>query len=333
MGNNVQLRDDRFQVKRVVHRSGANATAADERSHLADLLRLMNADDLGQCSLNGATTHSAPYKGATHGTLHGHAGTDTSSAVDVPVQLRRLNAGDMLFHEGARVESIYFVRAGTFKAFRTAEDGYEQVLGFSGRAEVLGFDAVCMNHYPNAAVALEDSSVYSLPVRDLYTLGQRLPTLDRVIHLAASRALARRGELADVMAAVAAEVRLARFLVQLSQRMAASGQSPYRFHLRMGRRDIASHLGVAHETVSRSFGVLSGWGLVSVHNREVEILALSALKSFARSTRGTLEEPQRPHAPNGHDAVSPAASTVVAQPQRQLVTRAASSSFAQAATP
>ncbi len=283
MVHNIQLRDDSFQVKSVMRRVGASASTTGERSNLADLLRLLDdAQDANAC----VAAHPISI--------------DAHVLAEVVVPLRRLHAGEMLFHEGARVESIYFVRAGTFKAFRTAEDGYEQVLGFSGRAEVLGFDALCMNHHPNAAVALEDASVYSVQVRDMYTLGQRLPALDRVVHLAASRALARRGELADVMAAVAAEVRLARFLVQLSQRMAACGQSPYRFHLRMGRRDIASHLGVAHETVSRSFGALTSWGLVNVHNREVEILALEALKSFARSTRGTLEEARRPQAPNGH---------------------------------
>jgi CRP/FNR family transcriptional regulator len=93
------------------------------------------------------------------------------------------------------------------------------------------------------------------------------------------------------MAAVAAEVRLARFLVQLSARMGACGQSPRRLLLRMSRRDIASHLGVAHETVSRSFGTLADWGYVSVNYREVEICDLDALKTFARSTRGLVEEP------------------------------------------
>ena len=95
----------------------------------------------------------------------------------------------------------------------------------------------------------------------------------------------RRGELAEMMAAVAAEVRLARFLLQLSRRMDECGQSPRRFHLRMSRRDIASYLGVAHETVSRSFGALARWGWLRVDNREVEILDLPGLKHFALNTR------------------------------------------------
>jgi CRP/FNR family transcriptional regulator len=224
--------------------------------------------------------------------LMGASDLDVTGAVQFPAPIRRLHAGEVLFHEGAPSDAIYFVRAGTFKISCTAEDGYEQVLGFAGRTEVLGFDAICMDAHPTAAVALEDSSVYTLSVKDIYVLGQRVPALDRVLHRATSQALAYRGQVTDVMAAVAAEVRLARFLVQWSQRMAACGQSPRRFHLRMSRRDIASHLGVAHETVSRSFGALVGWGYLKVANRDVEIVDPDGLRAFARSTR-------RPHEDRG----------------------------------
>lgn len=232
---------------------------------------------------------------------------DPAAAATYPAPLRRLHTGETLFHEGSPATSIYFVRAGTFKTFATAEDGYEQVLGFALRTELLGFDAICMGNHPTAAIALEESSVYSLPVRDLYGLGRRIPALEQQLHRAASIALARSLELADVMAAVSAEVRLARFLVQWSRRMAGCGQSPRRFHLRMSRRDIASYLGVAHETVSRSFSALQSWGLLRVTNRDVEIADLPALTTFARSTRKTFEERQPlPAAAFGHLSARPA---------------------------
>jgi len=208
----------------------------------------------------------------------------------MPVAVRRLQAGDMLFHEGAEAEAMHFVRAGTFKIFRTAEDGYEQVLGFAGRGEVMGCDAISAGTHPTAAMALEDSSVFVVLLCDFFSLGQRISALDTLVHRAASSALAHRAELAELMAAVAAEVRLARFLLKLSQRMAAYGQSPRRFHLRMSRRDIASYLGVAHETVSRSFGALVRWRLVSVDNREVEVLNMPGLRAFALNTRRQVDE-------------------------------------------
>ncbi|MGE5863461.1 MAG: Crp/Fnr family transcriptional regulator [Rhizobacter sp.] len=212
------------------------------------------------------------------------------AAADTPVLVKRVPAGEALFHEGVSADSIYFVRSGTFKTFRTAEDGYEQVLGFVGRSEVLGFDALNSGGHPTGAVALEDSSVYAILITDLFSLTERSPALGRGVHRAVSNALARHGQIADVMAAVAAEVRLARFLCHLSQQMAEQGQSPRRFHLRMSRRDIASYLGVAHETISRSFTELSNWGLLRVNNREVEIVDVEGLKVLSRSTRRQIDD-------------------------------------------
>ena len=88
------------------------------------------------------------------------------------------------------------------------------------------------------------------------------------------------------MAAVAAEVRLARFLVQSSARATEAGRSPRRLRLPMSRRDIASYLGVAHETVSRAFGALAHAGLVQVNNRDVDVLDMAGLEACARVTRG-----------------------------------------------
>jgi CRP/FNR family transcriptional regulator len=226
--------------------------------------------------------------------LTGTYAGDLRAARDLPVLVRRLRAGDTLFLEGTEAQAIYFVRAGTFKTLRTGEEGYEQLLAFTGRAEVLGFDAVSSRTHPNAAVALEDSSVYVVPLSDFYSLARRIPAFDFMVHLAVSRALAGQSELAEVMAAVVAEVRLGRFLIQLSGRMAGYGQSPRRFHLRMSRRDIASYLGLAHETISRSFGALANWGLIRVDNREIEILDLNGLKAISLSTRRQLDESNRP---------------------------------------
>jgi len=217
----------------------------------------------------------------------------------LPVLARRLHSGETLFHEGAVADSMHFVRAGTFKVVRIAADGYEQVLAFAGRGEVLGFDAIASGTHPTAAVALEDSSVYAVPLREFFTVGTRMPVLDTLVHRAVSKSLASRGELADVMAAVAAEVRLARFLLQWSQRMVDCGQSARRFHLRMSRRDIASFLGVAHETVSRSFGLLVRWGVLQVDNREVEVQDMLALKTLALSTRRPCDDPMPSEAQHG----------------------------------
>jgi CRP/FNR family transcriptional regulator len=64
------------------------------------------------------------------------------------------------------------------------------------------------------------------------------------------------------------------------------GRSGRRLLLRMTRRDIASCLGVAHETVSRALTALAQTGCIVVSHRDVEIVDAQALREMQRVTRG-----------------------------------------------
>ncbi len=211
--------------------------------------------------------------------------------VGVPIALRQVREGTTLLLEGAAANSLYIVRSGSLKSVKTLEDGYEQVLALAQIGELLGAEALHGGAQPASVVALENATVYVLPVQDLPALRLQDSQLDLALQLALSRQLVRAAETTAMAAAVASEVRLARFLVWLSGRMAETGHSPTRLRLRMGRRDIASLLCVAHETVSRAFSTLSDQGYLQVDRREVQLLDLERLRAFSRFTRGLPRDP------------------------------------------
>ncbi len=216
-------------------------------------------------------------------------GADAVSAARIP--LRRLHEGATLLFEGGRGRAIYVLRCGSTKTVKTQEDGYEQVLGFQHAGDVLGFEALHDGVHAASVVALEDSSVYVLAADDLPHLRRLCPLFTDALELAMSRQLLHAEASAGLMSAVASEARLARFVLWWSERMAGIGRSTRRLHLRMGRRDIASFLGVAHATVSRSFTALADSGCLRVDNRDLEILDFAALRALARNTRGPYAEP------------------------------------------
>ncbi len=207
-------------------------------------------------------------------------GCDGAPAVPV----WRTVPGAVLLHEGRSSGQVFVVRSGMFKILKTSEDGYEQVLAFAGPGDILAFEG--LSGVQRRVISLDDSSVFVLPLRDLDGWQQRYPGLRSALLCSLSRQLARAGDMTEIMAAVAAEVRLARFLLWQSSRMTECGQSSLRLRLRMSRRDIASLLGVACATVSRSFTALHQMGYLRVSNREIEIVDAAGLLSLARNTRG-----------------------------------------------
>jgi CRP/FNR family transcriptional regulator len=244
-------------------------------------------DDRTPLSSPAATRRTAADRGrlADLVALLGVEPMDTRDA-GIPIALRHVKEGATLLHEGAESTSLYVVRSGSLKAVKTLEDGYEQVLSLAQIGELLGAEALHGGRQPSTVVALENSTVYVLPVGDLQALRAQDSQIDLALQRALSRQLVRAAETTAMAAAVASEVRLARFLIWLSGRMAEIGQSPRRLLLRMGRREIASLLCVAHETVSRAFTTLSEQGYLRVDRRDVELTDIDRLREFARCTRG-----------------------------------------------
>lgn len=203
----------------------------------------------------------------------------------LPLLMWRTRRDGSLVHEGDTARAVYVVRSGCFKCIRTLEDGYEQVLSIAHPGDVLGFEALCTGHQPVGVVALEEASAFALPLAGLLELRRHHPSFDQALQFSLSRQLVRASRIAEMMAAVSSEVRLARFLLWLAERMGELGQSTRRLRLRVSRRDIASLLGVAHETVSRSFTAMAEAGIIKVENREVELLDAQRLHERARATR------------------------------------------------
>ena len=222
--------------------------------------------------------------------------------------VRRLQPGELLIIEGAPAASIYIARTGTFKIFRTAEDGYEQVFGFARRGDLLACDALSGERHQTAAVALTDASAFAIAVPDFLALTNSHPAFGRGVMRAVSNAMIDLTRLSDMMAPVSAEVRLARFLMHLSHQLASSGQSATSLRLEMSRRDIGSYIGVAHETISRSFAALADACLVDVEQRKVTIIDLDGLRRYALGTRASAKSLARASAA----AVRPRAEAIVA---------------------
>jgi CRP/FNR family transcriptional regulator len=208
----------------------------------------------------------------------------------ISVALWHVYQGGGLLLEGELATTLYVVRTGSLKSMKTLEDGYEQVLSLALPGELLGSEALHEGHQPATVVALQDTTVHALPLCELRQLCLQCPVLDRALQRALSRQLVRAAEVTAMNAAVSSDVRLARFLLWLSARMADIGQSSHRILLRLGRRDIASLLCVAHETVSRGFTTLAEAGYLAIDRKEVEILDMARLRQFSRCTRGGPQE-------------------------------------------
>lgn len=192
-------------------------------------------------------------------------------------------AGDYVFRTGAPSRSIFAVRSGVVKTCMVDHKGKEQVLGFYLPGDVFGLNAVYRGRFPCDAVAIEDTGLCRFSFPAVGTLAAHLPAVQKQLFrlfskkLACARLLNRCGT---------ADARLAAFLIDLGERYARRGFSGTRFRLSMRWTDIANHLGLAAETVSRVLRRFRSRELLRIGGREVTLLAPDVLRQLAHPILG-----------------------------------------------
>lgn len=194
-------------------------------------------------------------------------------------KLRPLQRGEHIFRAGEEFRSIAAVRSGCFKSYVINQDGEEQVLGFHLAGEIMGLDAIHTTTHTANVVALDTSSVCALNFDSVSEMARQLPELQQEMFRVMSQQIA---ELEENAADLTADQRIARFLISLSNRFSSRGYSPKEFNLSMSRRDIASHLRLATETVSRVLARFQDQGMISVNRKNIVIDDLEALQRAAR---------------------------------------------------
>jgi CRP/FNR family transcriptional regulator len=195
-----------------------------------------------------------------------------------------LDAGEVLYHQGERMRSVYLVQSGSLKSVAVFANGTEQVLAFHGPGSWIGFDGVGEARHSCRVEALERTRLCALQWTAAQELALRNPMVQRRLFEAiGSEALATQRHME--MMACPAPRRVARFLMEQSLCRQRIGLDPLAYELSMCREDIASYLGLAEETTCRQFTRLQEDGALRVDRRLVRILDLERLAQLGGCSR------------------------------------------------
>lgn len=199
--------------------------------------------------------------------------------MDSLVQERlRIQKGQTLYRIGDPLTAVYAVRFGTLKTHVTTEDGRSQITGFHLPGEIVGMDGLGEMQHASDATALEDTEVCVVKMNDLQHLSVDLPSLQQQFLRLMGKEISQDQLMLVTLGSMRAEERVAAFLVNLSERMAARGYSSSEFVMRMSREEIGSYLGLKLETVSRLFSRFAEAGLIQIRQRHVKLIDIPGIK-------------------------------------------------------
>ena len=212
-----------------------------------------------------------------------------------------LQNGTHLFRTGETLRSLYILRSGSVKSWKVSEEGDEHVIRFHLPGDIIGLGAISSGSYDCNATTLDTCSMCSIVFNQFQKLAEEIPELNNQLLRMMSHEIVQDSQMMLLLGNRSAPARIASFLNMLSQNFGARGYSPQDFNLTMGRREIASYLGLAMETVSRTLSQLQDEGLINVNGRHITVTDRQRLKKLSSSCYGATK------AVNSCTVVAPAA--------------------------
>lgn len=174
--------------------------------------------------------------------------------------LRHVSPGATIALHGQRADFIYLVRSGTARCCTITENGQRHIFRFARSGEFLGLAELETWHF--TAEAIDHVDVRAIPREAFERARRESPALDRQVRTQVARELQQREQQLLLLAYARAEDRMIWFL-----RGFARADGGYTL-LPMNRRDIADHLGMTHETVSRTLTALKAKGVIEMRGIE-----------------------------------------------------------------
>lgn len=198
--------------------------------------------------------------------------------------LRTVRRGEIVVAERAPAEDVFVLMDGALIVEKAQPSGETQAVGFLFKGDAFG--VVHGGRYTYTVRSLDQGEVLVLPRDGFERICERSPRLQRAVLQMASNELMAAQDHLVLLGRKSASERLATLLLQLEQRQARREQvnahPRQSIWLPMRRSDIANHLGLTLETVSRLFSAFTRKGLIRHATRHsVEIADHKALLQLA----------------------------------------------------
>jgi CRP/FNR family transcriptional regulator len=181
--------------------------------------------------------------------------TADRAALEPLCRTHEYEKGGTIFREAEPAERIYFVIDGRVKIAK-ATGSRDLILEILGAGEPVGAVAAFERRpFPATAIAMERSTLLSIPEREFFQLLETRPEMMRnLLGGLTMRLMMMNKRLADMTGPV--EVRAARLFLTLSERMGVPRAEAIFIPLALSRQELADLLGTTLETTIR---LMSRW--------------------------------------------------------------------------
>jgi CRP/FNR family cyclic AMP-dependent transcriptional regulator len=186
-----------------------------------------------------------------------------------------------IFMEGGEKEAVFFIQDGLVKAYKTDEEGHEQIVSLLQTGDMFPHTGFFNpTPYPATTEALVDTHVLTIPVHAFEQLILAMPSIAiKVIDVMGTKIRELQQKLQQ-FTGHDVHGRILFFLLQLADKHGEVKGSRVHIELPMTNQELANAIGTSRETVNRLLNQLKKQRILETHRSEIIILDKDALKRW-----------------------------------------------------
>lgn len=188
--------------------------------------------------------------------------------------------GNIIYHEGNRINGFYCVNRGIIKIYKTGINGKEQIIRFAKWGDIIGFRSVLSKELAcTTAKVIDDAILCFIPSENLFSLVKNNPAFSIRLMQLTCRELGESNNFITDIAQKTVRERLAEILLLLMENFNLDDDKVLQISLT--REELANMVGTATESVIRLLSEFKSDRLIDLHGRKISLLDIPGLKKIA----------------------------------------------------
>lgn len=188
--------------------------------------------------------------------------------------------GNIIYHEGNRINGYYCVYSGIIKMYKTGIDGKEQIIRFAKKGDIIGYRSVLSKELAcTTAKVIEDAILCYIPADSLFDLIKKNSAFAMNLMRLTCKELGEANNYITDIAQKTVRERLAEILLHLKDNFEMDENQV--LNISLTREEMANLVGTATESVIRLLSEFKADKLIELQGRKIKILNLPGLIKVA----------------------------------------------------
>lgn len=191
------------------------------------------------------------------------------------IQQKEYKKGEIIYLEGEKIEKLFIINSGQVKIYNIAESGREQIIRILSPGDFIDELSILTNSPANnIAETIVDTTMCMITGEDLKRIMEKKPVIALKVIQELGRRLEKTEKLIQSIGLMSVEKRIADSLLDMANEKDV-------VHLTITKKDLASHIGMSQETLSRKLSSFQDLGWIKQQGqRKIIIKDKKALENI-----------------------------------------------------